>query len=358
MAAVIAPSSLEARALPAPASLLGRRAVEQRPQFPAPVGVAGDDALGGEDVVVAGVGARRVAPLGHRRHRVEQDVAQDHDGAVGGAEMLARAVDDRAHALLHRMILGGDAVDPGEGLGLLLVAVDHPVDVAVAALAVVGELLAGSAAADARAPSPVLGPERRLSEARRPGVEHGVLVVHRHPGVAARLRQVALLLALPMAELEGELHVEGHHELVHADPFAAVGQGPGGGVDMAVVGALDLVLDGMGPGPDAADAGIRLEVAHGAVQAGHVEGIDAALQRLQPVAFLPAPLDEAVALGHRRPGEIGRRRPLLGRSQIGPDEAAALHRGVGGEADAVPELPVRGSVGRSRRRPSTSYFQP
>src|SRR5215212_9225741 len=44
---------------------------------------------------------------------------------IGGAEMLARAIGDRALAVLHGGVLLGDALDPGVASGLLQLAIDQ-----------------------------------------------------------------------------------------------------------------------------------------------------------------------------------------------------------------------------------------
>ena len=73
------------------------------------------------------------------------------------------------------------------------------------------------------------------------------------------------------------------------------------------------------------------------VQEGDVHRVDAALQGLQPVAFLGALTDEAVRRGHRRPFEIRQRRLLCRWAHIDPDHVAKLGDSVGRELDLLAE---------------------
>src|SRR6266853_6907719 len=54
---------------------------------------------------------RRLAALLDFLPRLHQPLARDDDGAVGGPEMLLGPVRDESHALLHRRILHGEALD-------------------------------------------------------------------------------------------------------------------------------------------------------------------------------------------------------------------------------------------------------
>src|ERR1700730_17697520 len=69
-----------------------------------------------------------------------------------------------------------------------------------------------------------------------------------------------------------------------------------------------------------------------------MRGVDAAFERLEPVALLPHLRDVAMALGHLGPLESGRRRHFLARTHIGPDHPAHLGRRVSRELDLVAEL--------------------
>src|SRR5437764_3718840 len=72
-----------------------------------------------------------------------------------------------------------------------------------------------------------------------------------------------------------------------------------------------------------------------------MRGVDAALQCLQPVAFLEDLADMAAFCRNLRPGKFGRRRHLVGRAEIGPDEAAELDRRIGSDVDVLLELVLR-----------------
>ena len=73
----------------------------------------------------------------------QEDATGGDDGGVRGAEVFLGPIDDRSHALLHRMVLIVDAVDAAVRFAFLHVAVDHPIDVAIAQLAMVIDDLAG-----------------------------------------------------------------------------------------------------------------------------------------------------------------------------------------------------------------------
>src|SRR2546423_13289276 len=72
-----------------------------------------------------------------------------------------------------------------------------------------------------------------------------------------------------------------------------------------------------------------------------MRGVDAALQCLQPVAFLDDLADMAASCRNLRPGKFGRGRHLVGRAEIGPDEAAELDRRIGSDVDVLLELVLR-----------------
>jgi hypothetical protein len=68
----------------------------------------------------------------HCLHGLQQQPACLDDRAVGGTEVLAAAVDDGPHTLLDGAVLGVDAVDAGEALRLLDLAVEQVVVLPVA----------------------------------------------------------------------------------------------------------------------------------------------------------------------------------------------------------------------------------
>src|SRR5205809_5683012 len=69
-----------------------------------------------------------------------------------------------------------------------------------------------------------------------------------------------------------------------------------------------------------------------------VRGVDAALERLQPVALLPYFRDVAMALRHLRPLESGGCRYQLARSHIGPNHPAHLGGRISRQVNLVTEL--------------------
>src|SRR5438552_11680840 len=72
-----------------------------------------------------------------------------------------------------------------------------------------------------------------------------------------------------------------------------------------------------------------------AVQERNMAGIDAALDRLQVVALLPAFGGDAMRRRQMHPLEVRQRRLLRRRAHVGPDDAAQLHAGVRLELDAA-----------------------
>src|SRR5437763_16415423 len=72
-----------------------------------------------------------------------------------------------------------------------------------------------------------------------------------------------------------------------------------------------------------------------------MRGVDAAFQCLQPVAFLDDLGDVPARLRYLGPGEFGRRRHLVGRAEIGPDETAELDRRIGRDVNVLLELMLR-----------------
>jgi len=69
-----------------------------------------------------------------------------------------------------------------------------------------------------------------------------------------------------------------------------------------------------------------------------VRGVETAFEPLQPVALLNDLADVPVRLQHLCPGEFRQRRDLLGRTHIGPDEAAQFAGRISSYADLVLEL--------------------
>jgi len=86
---------------------------------------------------------------------------------------------------------------------------------------------------------------------------------------------------------------------------------------------------------DAGAGGVRGDRA---VQDRGMRGVDAAFQRLQPVAFLPYLGAVPVAFRHLRPFESRRRGHALLRPHIGPDHPAYLGRRICRKVDLVAEL--------------------
>ena len=75
-----------------------------------------------------------------------------------------------------------------------------------------------------------------------------------------------------------------------------------------------------------------------------MHGVDATLQRLQPVALLDDLGSMAVGLGLTRELERGLRGRLLLRPHVGPDDAADLHRGVRRDTHLAAEVILFGLV--------------
>ena len=82
-----------------------------------------------------------------------------------------------------------------------------------------------------------------------------------------------------------------------------------------------------------------------AVEEADVAGVYAALERLEPVAVLQALGEVAIVVGAGRPREVGQLRLEVGRAHVGPDNAATLLAGVGGDAHLVLEVAL-GGLGR------------
>ena len=125
-----------------------------------------------------------------------------------------------------------------------------------------------------------------------------------------------------------------------------VAQGADAGVTIAVVGDVNLQLrrPALDVGGVDAQAGVGRVGAQGAVQDGGVGRVDAAFQRLQPVALLDVLGYVAVGVRHGGPLELRRRRRMLLRPHVSPDDAAQLHGGVGGGGHLGREVAVGGFV--------------
>ena len=79
----------------------------------------------------------------------------------------------------------------------------------------------------------------------------------------------------------------------------------------------------------------RIGIDIAAVQEGDVARIDAALHRLQPIAFLETLRDEALLARHRAEFEFRQIGLAVFRPHIGPQDAAALDERIGGELDLL-----------------------
>ena len=248
------------------------------------------------------------------------------------------------HAFLHRHVLGVDTVNAGEGLVLLDLPVNEPIVFPVAGAPVIGEHLVGRAAVAPLDFVPFRVGYRLRPKTVNPVVNHAVPVVHRHPHMAGDDLLGGLSL---VARLAGPHLVEGEDVLVGPHEIAPLAQGANTYIAVAVVGEINFhgrrAAD-YKVGVDA-DAGAGRFGGDGAVQDGSVGGIYAPLQRLQPVAHLPVFGYVAVGFRHLGPLEIRRRWRLAARlAQVGPDYAALLQGGVGGDAHLGVKVAVRGFV--------------
>src|SRR6185312_1983616 len=84
--------------------------------------------------------------------------------------------------------------------------------------------------------------------------------------------------------------------------------------------------------------------AQSSMQNRRVRRVDAAFERLQPVAFLDDLRDMAMARGHTRELEARRWRGFLDRAEIRPDNAARLDRRIVLDAHLIGEAIVAGLV--------------
>src|SRR6516225_5436069 len=273
-------------------------------------------------LVVRRIDAGRRDTLLRQRLRLAQQAMTRHDDpVVGGNEVLFGAVADRSHALLQRGILDGEAGNAAEGLaGLLRRAVNQIVVVLVGERPIGARgVLAVHARAVAHGVN--LAPGERAYRMKVVAPGPAILVVDRDPEVAVD-RVIA-------ARRD---HGEAGHYPGRDTPVVIAVLGVTPGADIKPARLLDhleirlhvgeVVFVALG----ALEQRIGAEVA--AVQEGDVAGIDSALHRLQPVAFLQALGDEGLTGRHRREFPFRQRRLLLRRAHIGPQHRPALHQRV------------------------------
>ena len=236
--------------------------------------------------------------------------------------MLARAVDDRPHALLDGPILLIDSLDAGEGLGLLDLPVDHP---AIGAVPYRPEAIVHVDELPVRIPALAVREPRRHVLAAVAVIEipdHAVLVVHRDP-----IMSVDLFLVRSRRAKRRERH----DEMVAPDVLRLGVQRPDTEVGIAVVGEVDLERRGTAFDAGAVDADARMNriLLERPVEDGEVRGVDPAFQRLEPVALLHAFAHGDVRLGILRPIEPRRRWLSFLGPHVSPNDAAELHRWIG-----------------------------
>ena len=118
---------------------------------------------------------------------------------------------------------------------------------------------------------------------------HAVLVVHRHPVMAVDL----LLARARRAKLR-----ERHDEVIAAD-IELLAERPDAVIAIAVIGEIDLERRRAALNADIVgrDAGLLRILLQRAMQDGEMRGVDAAFERLQPVALLHHLADGAMRLG-------------------------------------------------------------
>ena len=80
-------------------------------------------------------------------------------------------------------------------------------------------------------------------------------------------------------------------------------------------------------------------------------GVDAALERLEPVALLDALRDERVALRQERPLQRGQGRGRARRPHVGPDHSSLVDAGVGDVTHLRREARLRGLTGHLQTLP-------
>ena len=169
-----------------------------------------------------------------------------------------------------------------------------------------------------------------------------VRVVHGHPDVGLGRLLVAV----------GRRHrVKRHEELAHAPVVLAVRPRPPRADERAVVGVRHLEarrpvgrLHGLADAearPVELARDLRVGVADRRVEERDVARVDAALERLEPVALLDALGDERVGLGQERPLELRQRRRRARGPHVGQDDPAPLLARIGDVADLRGEARLR-----------------
>ena len=237
--------------------------------------------------MVRGIDARRRdAFLRQRLGRPHQSMPRHDDAVVGGDQVLLGAVADRTHALLQRGVLDGETGHAAEGpAGFLRRAIDQIVVVLVGERPIgPGDVLAVHAGAVAHGVDLAAGERPHRMEVVAPGP--AILVVDRDP-------EMAVDRVIAARRDHGE---RGHHPRRDAPVVVAV-LGVAARADEEPARLLhdleiglhvgEIVLIALG----ALEQRVGSEIAP--VQKRDVTRIDAALHRLQPVAFLQALGDEA-----------------------------------------------------------------
>src|SRR5438309_8758484 len=104
--------------------------------------------------------------------------------------MFLRAVDDRSHTLLHRMILIMISGDAGVSLGSLNLAVDQPILILVAQFSKIRRQLTRSSSLGTLVFLDLGSRERFARESADPVVGHRILVIHRNKNVTVDKRLI------------------------------------------------------------------------------------------------------------------------------------------------------------------------
>ena len=265
--------------------------------------------------------------------------------------MLLRAIRDAALAVLDHRVLLGHAAHAGEADVLLVDAVDQVFVGAVADRNEVRIHLRDHAVAFLELRDLLLA--ERAIRIPRIGVDPAVLVVDRHPGVA----EVGLA-----GQRGGRGAVRGQRELRAAPVAHAIV-----GAARATHDEADLVLEDreqrqriLADPAQALLVGRRIGVrVRGHARCRHVQerevrGVERALDRLRPIAFLQLLGDVAVRLRQGRELELRQlgqfALPGIG-SHVGPDHAAVLARRVGLEPQRLVVARAGRHVGQLHRAP-------
>ncbi len=162
-----------------------------------------------------------------------------------------------------------------------------------------------------------------------------MIVVHRHPGVAAQFG---------IFRLRRHQRIKRQHELVDPPVIGRLVQPPLRRDAHAEI--LPHAFEGRAQVARRQPFVDRALGIDPAVQDRRVSGIDFSLQRLQPVAFLDAHREVDVFRRDQVPFQIRQRRQFAGlRSHIGPDHAVAFPAGIGGDLDLLLE-PALHRLGR------------